>query len=104
MRSPKNRDAFRLGHKPSTVNQYVAALQVCFQNTIDTNVLRDERDRAWMNPCSSVKPLKLGKQRCRVLSEEEQIRLFKAVEASRSEGFKVAFLLNLVTGARRTEI
>ena len=67
----KERDALRPGRKPSTVNQYVAALHVCFQHAIDNKILRDDQGLTWVNTCSSIKRLKIGEQRYRVLSEEE---------------------------------
>ena len=90
--------------KNSTRNKYVNKLQGVFTYGIKTRVLRDENDQAWVNPCDNVEKLKLGQPRCRSLTDDEMVRLCDVVSQSKSDGFELAFLILLGTGARKMEV
>lgn len=81
--------------KPRTVNYHLSILSRIFSLAIEADII----DK---NPCQKVKKLKLNNQRTRILSEEEEARLFLALKDN--EIVKQIVTVALHTGMRRGEI
>lgn len=79
----------------ATVNYHLSILSKIFSLAVDSELLET-------NPCFRVKKLKLNNQRTRVLSDEEEERLFSAL--GENELVKNIVTVALHTGMRRGEI
>ncbi len=80
---------------PATVNRHLSVLSKIFSLAVDAE-LTDS------NPCSRVKKFRLNNQRVRVLSAEEEGKLFSALDDN--ELVKSIVTVALHTGLRRGEI
>jgi integrase len=79
----------------ATVNYHLRVLSKIFSMAVDAEILET-------NPCRRVKTLKVENQRTRVLSDNEERRLLKALE--KNEPVRQIVTLALNTGLRRGEI
>lgn len=79
----------------ATVNYHLSILSKIFSLAVDSEFLET-------NPSSRVKKLKLNNQRTRVLSDEEEVKLFSALD--NNDLVKNIILIALHTGMRRGEI
>lgn len=79
----------------ATVNYHLSILSKIFSLAVDAELLEN-------NPCFRVKKLRLNNQRTRVLSGEEETKLFSAL--GENELVKNIVLVALHTGMRRGEI
>lgn len=80
---------------PATVNRHLSALSKIFSLAEDAGLVES-------NPCKRVRKFQLDNQRMRVLSAEEEVRLF--LELGKNELVKQIVLTALHTGMRRGEI
>jgi len=80
---------------PATVNRHLSVLSKIFSLAVDSELVES-------NPCFRVKKLKLNNQRVRVLSSEEEAKLFFSL--GENELVKNIVLVALHTGMRRGEI
>jgi integrase len=80
---------------PATVNRHLSALSKIFSLAVDSELVES-------NPCLRVRKLKPNNQRVRVLSSEEEAKLFAAL--GENELVKNIVQVALHTGLRRGEI
>lgn len=84
---------------PGTVNRYLATLSSVFNYAVQNEIVAIHPMKA-----GAVKKLTEGKGRSRILTEDEEARLYAAAEASSWPMMRLFLRMCLTTGARKSEV
>lgn len=83
-----------------SINRYAAALSAVFSHAIHEAIA----PKGWTNPCGAIKAKREDNARVRFLSDDERGRLLKAAEQSGWPMLKLAIVMAITTGCRRSEL
>lgn len=83
-----------------SINRYSAALSAVFSHAIHEAIA----PKGWANPCGAIKAKREDNARVRFLSDDERARLLQAAKESSWPMLRLAIVMAITTGCRRSEL